>query len=55
MNHWHALIFGMGYPWGKEIQVSENKNWNSLFYLIKSNHIPYVILIIDQSDFNIII
>jgi len=25
MNHWHALIFGMEYPWGKEIQVSENK------------------------------
>jgi len=24
MNHWHALIFGMEYPWGKEIQVSEN-------------------------------
>jgi len=25
MNYWHALIFGMEYPWGKEIQVSENK------------------------------
>jgi len=29
MNHWHALIFGMEYPWGKEIQVSENKVWYS--------------------------